>query len=151
MISLQPATADDETYLYNLHRATMRDLVEQVWGWDEPMQQEFFREHIAAGNHFLIQLKDENVGTVQYHDEADHLFIGNIEIDPDRQGEGIGTVVMQQLIKRAHTENKPVRLQVLKINTSACRLYQRLGFDFDGESETHFHMKTVPRSRIVIP
>ncbi len=61
MISLQPATADDETYLYNLHRATMRDLVEQVWGWDEPMQQEFFREHIAAGNHFRIQLKDENV------------------------------------------------------------------------------------------
>ncbi|MGI8486860.1 MAG: GNAT family N-acetyltransferase [Thermomicrobiales bacterium] len=145
MIVLRAASSDDKLYLYHLHRATMSDLVEQIWGWDEPVQQEFFREHIAAGNHFLIQLKDENVGTVQYHDEADHIFIGNIEIDPDRQGEGIGTEVIQQLIKRAHAENKPVRLQVLKINTSACRLYQRLGFGFDDETDTHHHMTTRPR------
>lgn len=144
-IALRPASRADEPYLYHLHRATMRDLVEQVWGWDEPVQQEFFREHIAAGNHFLIQLKDENVGTVQYHDEADHIFIGNIEIDPDRQGEGIGSAVIQQLVERAHAENKSMRLQVLKSNTSACRLYQRLGFGFDGETDTHHHMTTRPR------
>lgn len=142
MISLQPATADNETYLYNLHRATMRDFVDQVWGWDETVQQEFFRAHIASGNHFLILKANEPVGTVQYRDEADHFFIGNVEIDPDRQGTGIGSAVIQQLFEQAHAENKPVRLQVLKINTSACRLYQRLGFDFDGESETHIRMST---------
>ena len=144
-ITLQLATPADEGYLYRLHRATMHDLVDRVWGWDETVQQAFFRAHIAAGNHFLILKENELVGTVQYHDEADHLFIGNIEIDPCRQGEGVGTAVIQHLIAWADTNGKPVRLQVLKVNTSACRLYRRLGFDLDGDTDTHIRMSTGPR------
>ncbi len=139
-IELRPCTPADVDYLYTLHRATMHDLVEQVWGWDETVQQEFFGAHLASGNHFLILKANESVGMVQYHDEANHLLIGNIEIDPSRQGEGIGTAVIQRLVEWAHAENKPVRLQVLKINTSACRLYRRLGFAFDGDTETHLRM-----------
>lgn len=42
--SLRPARMDDFGFLRNLHRATLREYVEQIWGWDESAQEKMLRE-----------------------------------------------------------------------------------------------------------
>ena len=48
---------------------------------------------------------------------------------------------MKRIIDDANLEQKPVTLQVLKINTRATAFYQRLGFIIVDENSTHFQMK----------
>ncbi|KAK1749401.1 acyl-CoA N-acyltransferase [Echria macrotheca] len=39
---LRPATNDDEDQCYHIHRASMRDVVAKVYGWDEDFQRAYF-------------------------------------------------------------------------------------------------------------
>jgi ribosomal protein S18 acetylase RimI-like enzyme len=63
---------------------------------------------------------------------------------PALQGQGIGMLVIQQVLDEAKRSGKPVVLQVLKVNP-ARRLYERLGFSATGENETHYFMKATVR------
>jgi ribosomal protein S18 acetylase RimI-like enzyme len=48
---------------------------------------------------------------------------------------------MARILDDASLRQKPVVLQVLKVNTRGVIFYQRLGFTIVGESSTHFQMK----------
>jgi len=48
------------------------------------------------------------------------------------------------VLAEGRRHNLPVRLQVLKVNR-ARKLYERLGFEACGESETHVHMERAGR------
>ena len=65
--------------------------------------------------------------------------VGNIELDPRFQGQGIGTAILQDMQRDAAEQGLEVRLQVLKVNP-ARRLYERLGFEVTGETETDRQM-----------
>ena len=68
------------------------------------------------------QLPDDQVATI-------HLFA----VDPDRQGAGIGSEMIRAAIKLAYTRGmKSIRLDVLKSNGPAQRLYESLGFEYRG-------------------
>jgi hypothetical protein len=34
-LDLRPASEQDREFLYALHCSTMRDVIEQTWGWDD--------------------------------------------------------------------------------------------------------------------
>ena len=74
-------------------------------------------------------------------DEGAHLVVGKIELLPEFQRKGVGTVLMKRILGEAQVRRIPVRLQVLRTNTPARRLYERLGFTVSGETETHFQME----------
>ena len=38
MIQSRPATHKDSEFLYNLKKITLKEYIEQVWGWDEKFQ-----------------------------------------------------------------------------------------------------------------
>src|SRR5438552_648388 len=45
---LRSAQASDREFLFALHRATMRDVIERTWGsWDEPWQRAHFEARFA--------------------------------------------------------------------------------------------------------
>lgn len=46
-------------------------------------------------------------------------------VDPDKQGQGIGTVLMKRVLLDL---NRPVQLDVFTHNLKAKRLYQKFGF-----------------------
>lgn len=52
------------------------------------------------------------------------------------QSRGIGTSVLRRTCEEARRRNVPVRLRVLRRNR-AQDLYRRLGFEPEGETETH--------------
>jgi ribosomal protein S18 acetylase RimI-like enzyme len=143
MVQWRPATKDDEEFLFELHRAAMGTMVEQIWGWDEAVQRSMFATSLAGGDVMVIERDGQPVGTITLRAEADHVFVGNIEVLPAYHCQGIGSQVLRMVMADAQAKNLPVRLEVLKINRAARRLYERLGFVHTGETDTHLHMATL--------
>ena len=141
---LRPATMQDYNFLYDLHRATMKDVIAQTWGWDDARQEQHSRQHFDPALRQIITFRGLDIGVLSVMERETDVLLQVIEIQPECQGQGIGTSVIQSVLRRAHRKAKPVVLQVIKANR-ARRLYQRLGFVTTGETETHFLMRAVPR------
>ncbi|HEY8291619.1 MAG TPA: GNAT family N-acetyltransferase, partial [Thermomicrobiales bacterium] len=142
---VRQATDADDDFLYRLHVAAMRDLVAQVWGWDDAWQERYFADHFDPAHSRIITVNGKDVGVVAVEWGAADAFIANIEILPEYQGLGLGATLIRGIIAEGETRNLPVRLQVLKVNP-ARRLYERLGFVITGETATHVLMARLPQS-----
>ena len=140
-VTLRIATEGDVEALGVIHRAAMRGHVEQTWGWDEAWQTAFFREHFPFGQRQVIERGGETAGLLDVVRHEDHIELANIMIAPKYHRIGIGSALVRELQEEARQCDKPLLLQVLKVNLEAQRLYARLGFEQCGETETHFLMR----------
>jgi ribosomal protein S18 acetylase RimI-like enzyme len=142
--TLRPATWEDADFLYRLHRAALKQHVEQTWGeWEEEWQQRHFRQRFHPAACQVIIFEEQDVGVVCMVEQEAQVVVNVIEVLPECQGRGIGTFVMRLVLREAHLRGKPVALQVLKVNP-ARRLYERLGFITMAETETHYQMRALP-------
>ncbi|MBD2073054.1 GNAT family N-acetyltransferase [Phormidium sp. FACHB-592] len=140
VIKLRLATPEDYGFLYALHGITMHDYIEVTWGWGEVWQQSYFKQHFRPEANQIIVLHGHEIGHVEVDDKKDRVHIGNIQILPEHQSKGIGSLIILKIIRQAQRQEQPVTLQVLKVNP-ARRLYKRLGFVVEGEDDAHFKMK----------
>jgi putative acetyltransferase len=140
-LQLRAATADDRTFLYDLHRVAMHDYVDATWGWTESDQQERFDRRFDPSLVRIVVLEWRDIGALTVTRMPLELVLGNIEILPAFQGRGIGTRVVQALLAEANTKQLPLTLQVLKANPRARSLYERLGFRRVSETTTHDLMR----------
>lgn len=141
--ALRAATEQDYPWLWALKRLTMQPYVEQTWGgWDEAAQESFFREHFVPANMRVIICEERDVGLLHVERESAAVFLANIQILPEFQCRGLGTAVVQQVLADAEASGLPVRLQVLKTNSDARRLYERLGFQVTDLTGSHWQMRT---------
>jgi ribosomal protein S18 acetylase RimI-like enzyme len=67
---------------------------------------------------------------------GDHLYLSRIEVLPEVQGRGVGTTVMEGLMRQGRT----IRLRVFTNNARARRFYEKLGFIVDLESKDEHHL-----------
>lgn len=63
-----------------------------------------------------------------------------ISIREEHRGKGVGTALMQRLLKMVARHHKAVSLSVSRLNTLAVNLYLRMGFKVVNESEDDFIM-----------
>jgi len=143
LTSLRPATLKDKEFLRSLHRETLREYVEQTWGWDEEWQHRRFDQRFDPPNTQIIVVDGDDVGMLKVGREEERIFLENILIAPSHQRRGIGTQLIKSLIEEADERGVPIRLQVLKVNPVR-RLYERLGFREIGTSEMDVHMERHP-------
>ena len=73
-------------------------------------------------------------------DRFSHIQLEQIYIEPKFQLQGIGTILLNDLIKRASSESKPIRLRVLKPN-SARKFYEKLGFRIVEENDERYFLQ----------
>jgi len=144
--TLRPATAADYQWLWELKRLTMRPYVEQTWGsWDDSTQEAFFRRNFSSETVQIITVDGQNAGLLNVEREPNGIFLANLQIHPSFQNRGLGTAVLQTVMGSAKALRIPVRLQVLRVNSAALRLYSRLGFVTYQETPTHHLMRWQPR------
>jgi GNAT superfamily N-acetyltransferase len=137
---LRPATDSDRDFLWELLVATMKEYVDQTWGWDAEDQRRRFREHFPPSRYGILVVEDQDAGALAVERGPAELFLASILILPEHQGQGLGTAVIQDLVREAEPLGLPVTLRVLKVNP-AIRLYRRLGFHPVEETPTHFVMR----------
>lgn len=134
--ALRPILPADLEFLWRLHNTALRKYVEKTWGWDEEWQRERFREEFDPGHGEIIVVDGHDAGYWWTIEKPDEIVLASVRLFPEFQNRGIGTRLITDLIE---SKDKPVRLQVLKINP-ARGLYERLGFRISSETETHYKM-----------
>jgi GNAT superfamily N-acetyltransferase len=138
---LRPATYADRAWLESLRRAAYRDLFDATWGgWDEARHRRHFSEFWEAGCISIITVSGHPVGVLQLFKSGDVVEIGEIQVLPEHQNRGIGTRILSDVIECAKNEGKPAALYLGLKNQGALRLYERLGFEETGRSDTHIFM-----------
>jgi ribosomal protein S18 acetylase RimI-like enzyme len=136
----RPATREDMDFLWGLHVLTMRNYVEQTWGWERVWQEENFRAKFDIAGLEILEIEGRAIGAMAVKEEPERLFLREIAIHPDWQGLGIGSALVKEVMATGGIRGLPARLQVLKVNP-ARRLYERCGFRLSGETETHHRME----------
>lgn len=137
--TLRDAAVHDYEFLYNLHVATMKQYVEQTWGWDEARTANMFQERFHRSDYQIVVVDGRDIGAINREKREDTIYISNIEIIPEYQGRGIGTAITNSILAEARRDGLSVTLRVLKVNP-ARHWYERLGFIVTKENETHYYM-----------
>ena len=143
LYTLRSASLDDFEFIHALRISGLRDNVDQIWGWDDADQLARFQRSFDPKQYQVLVAGGHDVGAVAIDWMEDEAFLADLEIMPEWRGRGLGTAVLRALIAEAAARRLPVALQVLKGNP-ARRLYERLGFLYIAETDTHHHMRTVP-------
>ncbi len=139
--SLRPATPADRAWVWRLKKITMRAYVVQTWGlWDDAFQRSHFQTNFEPANLEVIMVGGRDVGYLQCERARHEIFLANISVEPSFQNRGLGSAVIRELQAQAAATRLPIRLQVLKTNPAARRLYARLGFSVIDETPTHTRM-----------
>lgn len=104
------------------------------------IEQQLFQPEPWTAHHFWSELGqtdtrryvvaldgEELVGYAGLCDYPDECFVQTVGVAPGRQGEGIGALLLDDLLAHAPA-HKPVVLEVRADNEAAQRLYERRGF-----------------------
>ncbi len=143
---LIPACAQDKEWLEQLRRAVYRDLFFATWGaWDEGRHLRHCEECWDRGSIYIIELGETRVGMIQLLDLPDAVEVGEIQVAPEFQSNGIGTHLLRDTIARARAEGKKVSLSTGLKNRRAFDLYVRMGFRHVGQTDTHDLLEFPPQ------
>lgn len=126
-IRLRPATPADFDTAWCLYLVTMKPLTAALMPWDENKQSAGFAEQWKLQDVQIITVEGRDIGWLQAAETPSEIFLQQLFVSPDYQGQGIGSKVLQTLLKSWERTGKPVVLTVLK-NNPARRLYERHGF-----------------------
>jgi len=142
--TLRQASESDQDFLYELHCRTMREVIEKTWGWDEEWQridfEQRFRQYVAS----VIEYERRPIGGLLLEPRANSIYIHEIQVLPEWQGQGIGAAVVRQIITQAASRGATVTLSVVPASPRAKQLYERLGFEVTAFEAPFFRMRFGP-------
>jgi GNAT superfamily N-acetyltransferase len=148
LYSLRPATDADRAWLDELRRAAYEPLFCATWGgWDESRHQRHFAATWQQGRIQLIEVSGQPIGMIQVHERDDCVEVGEIQILPEHQNNGLGTQLLVEVIDRARPQGRDVILSTGLMNSGAHRLYERLGFEETERSDSKVYMRLYARER----
>jgi ribosomal protein S18 acetylase RimI-like enzyme len=147
-ISLRLAKAEDTAFLLKLFASTRDEFrmlitdesqLAALISMQFNFQMQQYRDGYPDGQDDIILLHDEPIGRM-FVDEGERVItLVDVAVLPEYRNRGIGRELLHDLLVRAASAKKPVRLHVLKSNP-ARRLYQRLGFRDVGEDSMYYEM-----------
>ena len=144
LLKLRPCLISDKEFVYQTKKITMKPYVKEIWGeWNEEFQRGRFDTNFNVDNTQIVQYSDVDIGVLIIEENTHAIQVDNIQLIPEYQNRGIGSFLLITLIKNAMKVGKSVTLQVLKSNSKAKNLYERLGFNLIKETEFHFQMKRI--------
>jgi ribosomal protein S18 acetylase RimI-like enzyme len=138
--ALRAAVRADRGVLFDLHRSTMKEYIEPIWGWDEDLQQRIFEERLGLEDVRMVLVEGHVSGMVKVTRRPDEIFLARIEIAPTQQRRGIGSAIIREVLLDGLRERLPVTLEVLHGNPARA-LYERLGFLIVDENEERCFMR----------
>ena len=146
---------EDEDFLFRLYASTRQEEV-SAWGWNQAQQEAFLRmqytaqrrwydvAYAGAEHRLILENKGENdepIGRILVQRAKGVIELVDISLLPEHRNRGIGTALLRELIEESRKSRATVRLQVLRNNEGAIRLYRRLGFGVVSEDEVRYHME----------
>ena len=148
-LNLREATADDEPFLLEVYASTRLQELEP-FGWDDNQKRAFIRMQFLArertyprGDNRIILLNGRPIGRMLVDRSETGVLLRDIALLTEYRNAGIGSRLIQGLMKEAASAGQPIRLHVLA-SSPAVRLYERLGFRRSGDDGAYLEMKWIP-------
>lgn len=139
------AAVNDQRWLDRLRRSVYRELFIATFGrWDEARHVRHTSECWDRGHISIIEVYGERVGMIQILDQTGFVEIGELQIQPSHQNQGIGSRILSDVVNQAHKRGKTVKLSVALKNERAYEFYQRCGFQQVAQTETHNQLQCEP-------
>jgi RimJ/RimL family protein N-acetyltransferase len=137
--SLRAARPEDFDYCARLYFEGMENIIKEL-NLNMEAQIAGFRQRWDVTEVRIITLDRTDIGWLQSFLKDDTLFLAQLFVDGALRGQGIGTEVVNGLVKEAARVGRAVTLGVVKTNP-ALRVYRRLGFRTTHEDERKFYMR----------
>ena len=148
-LNLREATADDEPFLLEVYASTRLQELEP-FGWDDNQKRAFIRMQFLArertyprGDNRIILLNGRPIGRMLVDRSETGVLLRDIALLTEYRNAGIGSRLIQDLMKEAASAGQPIELHVLA-SSPAVRLYERLGFRRSGDDGAYLEMKWIP-------
>ncbi len=150
--SLRP---DHEAFLFRLYASTRQEEI-AAWGWNPSQQEAFLRmqftaqrrwydvAYFGAEHRIILENNGENdapIGRILVRRAQGVIELIDIALLPEHRNRVIGTALLRELIEESRQSRATVRLQVLRNNEGAIRLYRRLGFATVSEDDVRYQME----------
>nr|WP_319542592.1 GNAT family N-acetyltransferase [uncultured Pseudodesulfovibrio sp.] len=139
MFEIRPATEHDFAFLYQLRELALRKAVEAVFGWDEKIQKKICLQEWEEAQPDLIEINSKRVGSYLVQHNSDHIYFGRFYLLPELQGQGLGSLILHDILALAEHRGLPIKLCYLQGNRVSS-LYARLGFKVLSEDANFVHM-----------
>jgi ribosomal protein S18 acetylase RimI-like enzyme len=136
------AEPSDAAFAYEVREKAMREYEEAAWGrWDVLRVQKQIENDIAANKLNIVEIDLHKVGVMRVDEHPTHMHIDQLFLLPEYQNRGIGTKLVQDVLRSAQVKNLSVKLWVFQVNP-ARRLYQRLGFQVVEQTSASLHLQS---------
>ena len=130
----EAASEADFEALLALRIATMRESLEQLGRFDPARARERFRSSFRPDHTRRICVGDAAAGCVATWPEDGAIRLEHFYIDAAHQGRGLGSAVLDALVRDPAHAGKPFVVGALR-GSDANRFYARHGFVLSAESE----------------
>lgn len=149
-VQLRTATPSDGDFLFALFASTRSDELAGL-AWDPAQAQAFIKmqfnmqvqnysANYPSAENKIVLLNEQPIGRMLIERTAAEIQLVDIALMPEQRNNGIGGALINDLLKEAAGQGKPVRLQVLNFSP-ALRLYERLGFACLSDDGVYLEMK----------
>ena len=118
----------------------MKGYIEQTWGWSDEFQQHGFETNLKPEYFTIVADEGIDVGAFLIVNKEDYLWLEMLLVDRRKQKKGIGTWVMEGIIKESTKCNLPIKLSVIRVNP-AKSFYLGLGFSVYEEDDSFFRLE----------
>ena len=139
-MNLRPAEIDDLDFVRACARNAYSLYVERIGKEPAPMVADFATT-LAQGQLEILQVDENAIGFLVSYSQQDHLFVENVAIDPQHQGQGYGGAVFALLEARTKARGlAAIELYTNEKMTENLAFYPRLGFnEIDRRTEAGFN------------
>jgi len=137
---LRGAVPSDFSFCRKLYVETMFPLLEALGQLDSQRAEQAFETYFDCDEISLVIVEETMVGWIQVSEEPARLNLDQIYLLPSYRNRGLGTLLIEDVMKKAASMEKPLHLSTVKGNP-AVSLYRRLGFTFYSEDETKIHLQ----------
>jgi ribosomal protein S18 acetylase RimI-like enzyme len=154
LITLRPATAEDDAFLLKLFAATRDEFkmliadenqLAALMSMQFNLQRQQYQAGYPDGRDNIILSHGLPVGRMFTSEGERAITLVDIALLPENRNAGIGRRLLDELLRAAAEKKKAVRLHVFKTNP-ARHLYERLGFRDTSEDSMYYEMICEPQT-----
>lgn len=136
--TLRPVGTADDSFLLKIYGSVRAaEMAQAPWSDEQKeaflrmqfeAQQLHYRTHNPNSTHDIILLDGQPAGRLYVARREHEIRILDITILPQHRNQGVGTPFIENLMREAALEGKPLTIYVESFNPSL-RLFKRLGFE----------------------
>lgn len=124
-LTSRPASEQDLPFMLMTYRLNFGQIIEEARGWDDGIEEGQLRRDMNLAPTLILLYEGEMAGFL-YFEVYDAVYIRHIEVHPDFNGRGIGTLAIRWLGRIG--DGKPIRVAVTDGNHRGMEFYTNNGF-----------------------